>query len=59
LGKNIRESGVDGRSGKIVVVVVVVGVVVVGVVVIAIPTRTVPALRVGSRTQIHPSKNLR
>jgi hypothetical protein len=52
LGKHICESGVDGRVGKIVVVLVV-------VVVVVTPTRTVPAVRAGSRTQIHPSKNLR
>jgi hypothetical protein len=45
LGKHIHKSRVDGRVGKIVVVVVV------------IPTRTVPAVCAGSRTQIHPSKN--
>jgi hypothetical protein len=54
LGKHVRESGVDGRVGKIVAVVLVVV-----VVVVVIPTRTIPAVHAGSRTQIHPSKNLR
>jgi hypothetical protein len=49
LGKHVRESGVDGRVGKVIVVVVVV----------VIPTRTIHVVRSGSRTQVHPSKNLR
>jgi hypothetical protein len=40
---------VDGRVGKVIVVVVVV----------VIPTRTIHVVRSGSRTQVHPSKNLR
>jgi hypothetical protein len=48
LGKHVRESGVDGRVGKVIVVVVVV---------VVVPTGPIPAVRAGSRTQIHPSKN--
>jgi hypothetical protein len=48
LGKHVRESGVDGRVGKVIVLVVIV-----------IPTRTIRAVRSGSRTQVHPSKTLR
>jgi hypothetical protein len=46
LGKHIHESGVDGRVGNVIVVVVIV-----------VPTRAISTVRSGSRTQIHPSKN--
>jgi hypothetical protein len=44
LGKHVHESGVDGRVGNVVVIIV-------------IPTRAIRMVHSDSRTQIHPSKN--
>jgi hypothetical protein len=46
LGKHIRESGVDGRVGNVIVVVIII-----------VLTRAISSVHSGSQTQIHPSKN--